>query len=189
MMLKRLFLAAALMSGACPAWAATNFLEAPGTNGAIATPFVLDTTELNALGSGLCVTSSVNGTSGVFSQSNAGSAPWSSIFFSSGGAFTPVAGQVLMGWFLHSSDGGTTFETQTATCSTTVAPLPRPADFTIPLSVAAYASGNRAYASGPVLNSWDSYKVIIWNANQIGAVTALPATGNTITLFPKAIQY
>ena len=191
-MLKRFLLLAfalALITVSC-AKAATNFLEAAGTNGFIATPFNLQSTELNALGSGTCATSSVGGTSGVFSQSNNANAIWGSIFFSSGGTFTPAAAQAIEGWFLLSSDGGTTFETQTATCSTTVAPLARAPDFVIPLSAAAYASGNLAWISGRFAQlPWESYKVVIWNQASGAAATALPATTNLIKLGPTAIQY
>ena len=185
-MLKR-FLAALTITtfAASPAWA-TNFLETPGTNGFIATPFNLQSTELNALGSGACATSSVGGTSGVFSQTNTVSAPWLSIYFTSGGAFTPIVGQALYGWFLLSPDGGTNFETQTATCSATVPPLARGPDFIIPLSNAAYASGNDAWAAGRIVPApWESFKIIVWNTG----TTALPATGNLIKTGPTAIQY
>jgi len=185
-----LFALAVSLAAACPAWAATNFLEAPGTNGFITTPFSLQSTELNTLGSGACATSSVGGTSGVFKQTNNVNAIWGSIYFTSGGSFTPVAGQSLYGWFLLSSDGGTTFETQVATCSTTVAPFTRGPDFVIPLANAAYASGNIAWAGGRFVQlPWESYKVVIWNTNGTGAVTALPATSNLIKVGPTAIQY
>jgi hypothetical protein len=193
-MFKRFLFALALsLAATCPAWAATTtFLESPGTNGFVVTPFNLQSTELNALASGACATSSVGGTSGVFSQANAAvggsGAIWGSTYFTSGGAFTPVVGQALYGWFLLSPDGGTTFETQTATCSTTVPPLPRGPDFVIPLSNAAYASGNDAWVGGRFVQlPFESYKVVIWNTAGGAAATALPATGNLVKTGPAAI--
>lgn len=189
-MWKRLLLAAAVALAAAPAWAATDFLLAPGTNGFVATPFNLQSTELNALASGACATSSVGGTSGVFSQANfavgGAGAIGLEVYFTSGGAFTPIQGQSLEGWFLFSPDGGTTFETQTATCSTSVQPFARAPDFIIPLTNAAYASGNIAQMQGfvwPAPNA--SFKVVIWNTG----TTALPATTNTIKAGPFTVQY
>ena len=175
-----------LLLASTPAMAATNFLEAPGTNGYIATPFNWQSTELNGLASGACATSSVGGSSGVYSQTNNANAIWASVYFTSGGSFTPVTGQALYGWFLPSPDGGTTFETQTATCGVGTAPLQRAPDFVIPLSAAAYSSGNNAWANGRFVQlPWGSYKVVVWN---IGT-TALPATGNVVAAGPVAIQY
>jgi hypothetical protein len=188
-MINRLFIAVTL--AVClvshGAWAASNFLENPGTNGFIATPYNLLSTELNTLASGACAVSSVGGTSGVFSQTNTASAPWMSIYFTAGGAVTPVTGQLLEGWFLRSPDGGTTFETVTATCSTTVPPLPRAPDFIIPLSAAAYASGNIAWANNGSLvpAPFESNKVELWNTG----TAALPASGNLIKAGPVVIQY
>jgi hypothetical protein len=186
-MFKRLLIAAVL--AAClvaqPAWAATNFLEAAGTGGYLATATLM-TTELNALASGACIVSSVNGSSGVFSQTTVSSAPQGSVWFTSGGAFTPSASQTLYGWFEISKDAGTTFESQVTTCSTTVPPFARNADFQISLAAAAYASGNIAYAGGRTVPlPWESYKVVLWN---IGT-TALPATGNTISVGGTVLQY
>jgi hypothetical protein len=159
----------------------TNFLLAPGTNGFIATPFNLLSTELNAIINNNSVISSIGGSSGIFSQTNTVDAPQGSIWFSAGGAFTPSAGGHLDGWFLRSSDGGTTFEKNVSN----TAP-PRPPDFVIPLFNSAYASGELAWSSGGVvLLPWESFKVLLFNAS--GAT--LPATGNIIKLGPVALQY
>ena len=186
-MLKRFLAAfvAAFLAAAGPAWATTDFLLEPGTNGSIiGTPLVLMTTELNALASGACAVSSVGGTSGVFSQTNTGSGPVGMPYLTSGGSFTPLAGQVLYGWYELSYNGGTNFESQLTTCSTTQAPFQRQADFVIPLSAVAYASSSLAW--GPLsFLPWLSYKVVIWNTG----TTALPATGNTISIQPFAIHY
>jgi hypothetical protein len=165
---------------------ATNFLDAPGTNGFIATPFNLLTTEINTLGSGSAATSSVGGTSGVFNQTNFANGIWGSIYFTSGGAFTPTTGQALLGWFLISPDGGTTFESVIATPSTTVAALSRTPDFVIPLDNAAFASGNIRWAQGRYVKlPWESCKILVQNTG----TTALPASGNIIKCGPVAVQY
>lgn len=187
--MKRLLLCLALLF-ARPAFAATNFLESAGTNGFIATPFSLMTTELNTLTYGSAVTSSVNGTSGVFSQSSGGSSIWCSIWLKLGGNFaaTPAVGGVIEGWFLRSSDGGTTFESAVATASSTVAALPRAPDFILPASAATYASGNLIWAAGDYVKlPWTSYKVIIQNLLGTSASTA--SSGNILTCGPTAIQY
>ena len=159
---------------------ATNFLEAAGTNGFIATPFNLMSTELNALATINSAVSSVGGTSGVFTQTNYANAIWCEVYFVSGGAFTPVAPNYINGWFLFSPDGGTTFETTVSNTD-----MVRPPDFTIPLNLAAYASGNVAQASGLVRAPWWSNKVFI-NSH---AGATMPATGNLIKAAPVAIQY
>jgi hypothetical protein len=154
---------------------ATNFLLAAGTNGFLATPFNLQSTELNALTNGSSATSS-----SAFTQTNTANAIWGEIAFTAGGAVTPTAGGYIAGWFLYSPDGGTTYET---TASNT--DLPRSPDFIIPLLASAYAANNIAQASGIVRLPWWSFKV--FTVNHSGAT--LPATGNLIKLGPVAIQY
>lgn len=165
---------------------ATNFLEAAGTNGFLATPFNLLSTELNSLASGAAATSSVGGTAGVFSQTNDANAIWGSLYFTAGGAFTPAVGGYIAGWFLLSTDGGTTFEAAISTPSTTVAALSRSPDFIISLDNVAYASGNIRWCQGRRINlPWESYKVLFQNNSGV----ALPASGNLIKVGPVAIQY
>lgn len=164
---------------------ATNFLDAAGTNGFIATPFNLQTTELNAQTNGAASTSSVGGSSGKFSQTDFASGIWGLIWFISGGSFTPTAGGVISGWFLQSTDGGTTFEALVSTPSTTVAALPRAPDFIIPFDAAALASGNIKFCSGLVKLPWPSCKIVL--QNNTGAT--LPATGNIVVCGPVATQY
>lgn len=160
---------------------ATNFLEySGGSNGFLTAPFNLMTTELNTLANGSSATSSVGGTSGVFTQTSQGSGIWGAAHFKAGGAVTPLAGGYIAGWFLYSPDGGSTFE---FTVSNT--DLPRPADFTIPLYASAYASGNFSQSSGIIRLPWWSYKLFV--VNHAGA--ALPASGNVIQLGSVAIQY
>lgn len=165
---------------------ATNFLLAPGTNGFLATPFNLLSTELNALASGAAVTSSVGGTSGVFNQTSVASALALSIYISFGGAITPSVGGVIPIWFLLSPDGGSTFETTVSTPSTTVMALSRSPDAIISLDNAAFASGNIRWANGLHIPSpWESFKVLVQNLTG----GALPATGNLIKAGPVTQQY
>jgi hypothetical protein len=159
---------------------ATDFLEDSGTNGFIATPYNLMSTELNALANGNSAVSSAGGTSGVFSQSNSAHAIWAQLYFVSGGSFTPASPNYIAGWFLFSPDGGSTFEAAPSN-----ADMARTPDFIIPLTAAAYASGNIAQASGIVRVPWWSNKVQI--VSHAGAT--LPATGNLIKAAPVAIQY
>ncbi len=163
------------------------FLLDAGTYGFIATPFDLLSTEsgFGGLTNGSTVISSVGGTSGAFSQTNTAQAPLGAIWFGSGGAFTPVAGGYLAGWFLRSSDGGTTFE-PTVTSSTTQPPVQRAPDFVIPLPPAAISSGQIFFASGcEVPLPWESFKVALWNLSGV----TLPTSGNTVVCGPVAVQY
>jgi hypothetical protein len=167
----------------------TNFLEASGTNGFVSAPINLLSTEINTLGSGSAAISSVGGSSGVFDQSSFGNCPWLSIYFTSGGAFTPVVGQCLYGWFLLSPDGGASFETEVATPSTTVLALSRNPDFIIPLDNAAYATGNIRWCQGRFVKApWESSKIIVQNVGGASPV-ALPSSGNLIKAGGVAIQY
>jgi len=158
---------------------ATNFLEAAGTSGFIATPFNLMTTELNALATANSATSSVGGSSGVFTQTNFANAIWMIVEFISGGTFTPAAPNYIAGWFLF-NDATNGYET---TASNT--DLPRTPDFIIPLLTSAYASGNVVQSSGLVRVPWWSTKVFV-NSH---AGATLPATGNKLIAAPVAIQY
>lgn len=165
---------------------ATNFLYASGTNGFLTTPISFMTTELNTLASGAAATSSVNGTSGVFSQASLGSGIWGSLYFTAGGAFTPTAGGNLSGWFLLSTNGGTTFENAISTPSTTVAALPRAPDFIIPLDNVAFASGNIKWTQGRrIILPAESYKIVIQNNSGV----ALASSGNIISCGSIAEQY
>lgn len=169
---------------------ATNFLDAAGTNGLIQAQFSLLTTELNTLGSGSGATSSVGGSSGVFTQSSWSNAIWGGIQFKSGGTFTPVVGQVLLGWFLLSQDGGSTFEALLSTPSTTVTALGRAPDFVIPLyeSGAAWASGSiRAIQGRYCKTPWESHKIVLQNFGP--SAVALPSSGNVLGGTGMAIQY
>lgn len=158
----------------------TNFQEAPGSSGFITSPFSLMTTELNTLGSTDTATSSVGGSSGVFSQSNTANGIWGQIYFTSGGAFTPTGSPYFAGWFLFSPDGGSTFE---ITASNTA--LPRSPDFYVPLRTTAYASGNKVPASNVTRLPWWSFKVYLQNNSGV----SLPSSGNILSVGPVGIQW
>jgi hypothetical protein len=159
----------------------TNFLQATGTNGFIATPYTVLSTELDGLTAAHSGLSSVNGTSGVFSQTDHGHAIEGLPYFVAGGAFTPVAGDFLAGWFIFSPDGGTNFEFTLAN-----ADLTRPADFVIPLLATAYSSGKIAPASAKVRLPYSSYKVFL--QSHLASVT-LPSSGNLLKIGPTANQF
>ncbi len=156
---------------------ATNFLEAAGTSGFIATPFALmGTTDL----SGLTNTSTITSTASALSQTTFANAIWCQIFFQAAGAFTPTAGGMILGWWLNSDNGGTNFEkvvTNTA--------LPRTPDFVIPLFASAYASGDRSWSQGYVKAPWPSCKAYIQNM----AGVTLSANNHLIQACPVAVQY
>lgn len=162
------------------------FLLDAGTAGFIQAPFNLLSTELNSLASGAAVISSVGGTSGVFNQTNSSQAIWSSLYFTSTGTFTPTGGPFLAGWFLLSSDGGTTFEGQISSPSATVPAIPRAPDFSIPLDITTYSTTTLKWCQGRrVQFPWESYQVLLQNLSGV----ALPSSGNTIKCGGVAIQY
>lgn len=145
----------------------TKFLHDPGTSGFTVTPFALfDNTDaaFDALTNGSTVTSSHGGTSGKFDQTNFSNCQWGLIWFIVGDvAWTPTSGGVISGWWIHSSDGGSTFEnTDTNTA------IPRSPDFYFPLTAAALTAGDLIYAvgggpNGAVELPWDTVKVYIQN--------------------------
>lgn len=158
---------------------ATNFLNAPGTNGFIATPFsLMGATDLASL----AITAEVLSTATVLTQTTFANAPWCKILFTSAGAFTPTAGAYFAGWWIESENGGTNFERTNTTAATD---LPRTPDFVIPLYAIAYASGDRQWASGLVKTPFGSAKTFF--ANRSGV--ALSAGNHSLTACPVAIQY
>ena len=157
-----------------------DILNDAGTNGFTTTPFNVLTTELNALANAGVATSSVNGTSGKFSQSSTGNAVFGRCWATLGGAFASAAsaGASLSIWFLTSTDGGTTFESQT------VSPPPRPADITIPVGAATYAA-NAVLLSPPRQYLWsETVKIVLQN----NTGQAMPASGNVVTCGPEAMK-
>ena len=159
--------------------AGPDFLLDAGTSGFITSLFNLMTTELNALGNGAIATSSVGGSSGVFSQTNFVNAQKVFVIFTAGGAFTPTAGGCLSGWWDMSDDGGTHFEKTVAATA-----MPRPPDFYIPLFASAYASGDRSWS--PVARApWPSCKIVVQNNSGV----ALSASGHTLQAACVAEKY
>jgi hypothetical protein len=158
---------------------ATNFLEAAGTNGFLTAPVTLMTTELNALAIGGNVVSSV---AGPFTQSSFSNAIWGQVHFVAGGAFVPLAGAFIEGWFLYSPDGGTSFERANYATSTD---LPRPPDFIIPFVAITTATNDVISASGITRIPWWTTKLYVGNRTGV----ALSASGHVIKIGPVAIQY
>jgi hypothetical protein len=158
---------------------AINFLEAAGTNGFLLAPVTLMTTELNALASTANVVSSVVAS---FNQASFNNGIWGQVHLLTGGAFTPVAGGFLEGWFLYSPDGGTSFEKANYASATD---LPRPPDFIIPFANVATAANDVYAASGITRMPWWTTKVYIGNRTGV----ALSASGHILKVGPVAIQY
>ena len=139
---------------------AGNFLETAGTNGFITAPTSVSIT-LSALTNGSAATGST-----VFSQSTVGNAQKCMAYFTVVTAgWTPTAGGVIACWWLLSTDGGTTFESLVSTPSTTVAALPRPPDFLIPVyeGGTALSAGNIKWANGPFIFPYVGAKVVVQN--------------------------
>lgn len=166
---------------------ATNFLHATGTNGFIVSPFDLfNNTDaaFDNLANGNTVTSANAGSSGKFNQTNFGSAQYGLIWFTVGDvAFTPTAGGNLTGWFIHSPDGGSTFENTDANVA-----IPRPPDFIIPFTAAALNTSDIIFASGLVLLPYDTVKVYVQNNSGV-TLGNTTTTHAKLTCGPVADQY
>lgn len=150
----------------------------PGTsnNGLLGSALTLESTELNSLASAAVIVSSVGGSSGLFTNSNTSQAVRGEVFAALGTAGgTCAVGSNIAGWFLQSSDGGTTFE------STTLVP-PRPPDFVIALPNTTLNATFKA--SGPVSLPALKFKVLIQN----NCSSALAASANTVSVVPIATQ-
>lgn len=162
---------------------ATQFLEATGTSGFIATASAFGTTQLSALASGGAVTSTVvftAGTGGTLSGAQKAQA-----WFTSAATFTPsTPGGGIACWFVESTDNGTTFEAVLSTPSATQMALPRPPDFYIPMELTAQGTGIK-FAIGPFRLPYCAFKCI---AQNLCGVTL--GTGNhSITIGGVADQY
>lgn len=162
---------------------ATNFLHATGTNGFIATPFtVIGSTELNAVANAAAIISSTNGSSGQFNQTNFAHAQYGYFYATTGASsgWQPTAGGNLTGWYIHSPDGGTTWQT------TLLLPPASPPDFIIPLSTATAMPASAIVGVSTIVPlPYDTVKICI--VNNSGATTA--SVNNTITCAPVADQY
>lgn len=171
---------------------ATNFLHATGTSGFIVTPFALlnaSDTGLNALTNGSAVTSAHGGggTNGIFNQTDFSHAQYGYIWLNIVTAgMTPTAGGNLTGWWLQSTDGGTTFEGKEATASSTVPALGRAPDFVLNLyeGGAALAAGDVKF-SGVVRLPYLSCKCLIQN----NCGVTFGAGAHTLFCGPIADQY
>ena len=154
----------------------TNFLGTP----------VLIGGESSTLANGAAVTSSYwNGNGIIRGTVDTGQADLGSVYFVSGGAFTPAVGGALTVWFLPSIDGGTTFETVVATPGTATLALSRSPDAVISLDNAAFAAGNIRFASGRLTNPPPEmeFKTVVQNNSGV----AMPATW-AVVFGPAAIQ-
>ncbi len=151
----------------------TNFLwyAGSGSNGLLTTLLSLLTTELESLTNGSGVLSSVNGSSGVFNNSNTGQGQLADLFFNVGnpgiGSAISIGG-CLSGWFLTSPDGGTTFE------STASVPVRTP-DFSIPLPNTTISAGSVFKSNQPVIIPALPFKV--YAQNNLGQTIGNPSCG------------
>jgi hypothetical protein len=163
---------------------ATNFLEATGTSGFIATQAV--TISLSGLAIGAAVLGSTvftAGTGGTLLGAQKAHA-WFTVVTT---AFTPTAGGVFACWFLLSTDNGTTFEADPllASASASIMAMPRSPDFVIPLDATSQAAGNIKFAQGPFRLPYVAFKVAFQNLSGV----ALSAAAHTLTLGGVADQY
>jgi hypothetical protein len=142
-------------------------------------------TGFSGLTNGGAVVSTVSGASGVFSPLLWGHGQYGEIWFNAGGAFTPAVNGALLGWFLLSLDGGTTFETQVATPSASIAALERAPDFIIPFSNAAHASGHRVKGAWPVRPPPVHHRVLVQNRS---GVTLPNSTTNWLRMISTTFQ-
>lgn len=165
----------------------TNFLwyaGASSNSGLLASAQNLLTTELESLTNGSVAVSSVNGTSGVFNNSNFGQGIWADLFFNVGNpgiGSALSAGANLTGWFLTSPDGGTTFE------PTGAAPA-RPPDFIIPMPATTITASTVYKSAGLVRIPALQFKCLVQNntGQTFGnGGTAVPY----LNVAPSAVQY
>lgn len=140
------------------------------------------TTEMNTLTNGSTATSSVGGSSGIFTNSNTAQGMLGEIYFKFGGAVGSAlsAGAAISGWFLVSPDGGTTFEATASGAS-----QPRAPDFVIPLPATTISSGAYYKGGGPIMIPALEFKVFLQN----NTGQSFPASGNILSVAPFAMQY
>lgn len=161
---------------------AIDFLWAQGTNGLITPLLSLITTEANSLANGNTCSSTVGGTSGVFSQANTAQGIWGELFLTLGtiGSALSANSPNVSGWFLTSPDGGTTIETPATNTS-----LPRPPDFIIPLPSTTITAGWVFKATELIQAPALSFKVYMQN----NTGQNFSATGNSLKIAVVASQY
>jgi hypothetical protein len=164
----------------------TNFLWAAGTsnNGLIGSLVSLMTTELESIATAGVIVSSVNGTAGVFNNSNTSQAILGEIFYYAGNAgCTPTtAGANIAGWFLTTPDA-TAYEVATA------APARGP-DFIIPLPLVAIGGAVTTVqkAIGLIRVPALPFKVLIQNNSGV-TFGAGGTTAPYLKFAPTAVQY
>lgn len=159
------------------AWDETGsgpYFFAQGGHRAMETPIsIIGVSELNALANGNTVTGSAGGSGGIFSATQIKNLAAGEVFLTCAGSFTPTAGGCISGWFLRSSDGGTTFEKTTSNTA-----LARPPDFIIPLNAVATVSGDVYFAAGEIRLPSCPFKVYVQN----NAGVSLGASNHTMSL-------
>jgi hypothetical protein len=170
----------------------TNFLWAAGTAGLLTPAFNIMTTELEGLAAGALVVSSVNGASGVFTNSTTAQGMLADIFLSLGnpGIGTTGGGYACLSfWFLTSPDGGTTFE------STTAVPPRRP-NFIIPVSSPGFEEEGQSVA--PFRTFWPvvlpAAEFMVMAQNNTGQTIGASGSGGApiapyLKVAPYAMQY
>ena len=150
------------------------YFFAQGVHRAMESPIsIIGASELNALGNGNTVTGTAGGTAGVFSATQIKNLAAGEVFLTCAGTFTPTAGGCISGWFLRSSDGGTTFEKVTSNTA-----LARPPDFIIPLNAVAVANADVYFAAGEVRLPSCPFKVYVQNNTGV----SLGASNHTMSL-------
>lgn len=179
---RRFFLALALSCFAFGVRAGDLNYE-PGVSGLTVAPVSLfGAADLSGLANGSCVTSTATAltqASTAFNVpgTNPGGAISADLDFQPAGAFTPGSAGIIGVWLVRSGDGGTTFETALATCSTTQGPFNRAPDFVIPFVPAAVT--NTSHIASTVGTIWPgTYKAIAWN----NTGTALSANNHVIKM-------
>jgi len=140
----------------------------------LGTPFSALTTEIISLASGSTVSSSVGGSSGVFSSTQTGGYPECDISLSPVTGSNMTANSLWQGYFLRQVDG-TTYETQAAA-------LVRAPDFLLQMTAA--TSG--MFTANDVQNlPAENFKVALTNSSGVST----SSSGSVLTITPKTRQF